>query len=160
MRRLTAEQLLDCQSQVLAAPARFNGYPLGTRAVQMAGALPERRGKKTDEEQFLAAFGKTTRLLPTECERSNEPTISQTFQLMSGPLVHELLTAKANRISALMEMQTEQAINEIFWTGLSRAPSEAEKSRFAEHLNNAKEKRAAWEDILWSVVNSKEFLFR
>ena len=121
-----------------------------------AGILPI----PEDVEQFLATFGKTPRLQPTECERSNEPAISQAFQLVSGPLLHEMLTAKSNRITALMELPLEQGVAEVFWTALSRAPTAAEKSRFLDHLNTTSSKRTGWEDILWSVINSKEFLFR
>src|SRR5439155_3155833 len=40
VRRLSAEQLLDCQSQVMGVPLRFDGYAAGVRAAQLAGARP------------------------------------------------------------------------------------------------------------------------
>src|ERR1044071_909793 len=69
LRRLTAEQLLDCQSEVTGAPTKFVGYPLGYRAAQLPGALPERKRdqKQTEVDTFLAEFGKPPRLLVSEC---------------------------------------------------------------------------------------------
>src|SRR5205814_1782437 len=43
VRRLSAEQLLDCQSEVIGVPVKFNGYPPGLRAAQLPGALAERK---------------------------------------------------------------------------------------------------------------------
>lgn len=164
VRRLSAEQLLDCQSQAIDAPVEYDGYPSGTRAVQLAGALPERRRgqERPDVVQFLAEFGKPPRLMPTECERSSEPAMGQAFQLMSGPVLHGLLSAKKNRLTGLLaeEHPPEARVRELFWATLSREPTGAELSGLTAHLKAADDPRSALEDILWSLVNSKEFIFR
>ena len=161
-RRLTAEQLLDCQSQVAGYQPRFVAYPPGTRAVQVAGALSEKNRGKSTVDTFLAEFGKPPRLLPSECERSSEPTMSQAFQLVSGPLVEEMITAKENRLSKLEEqkLSNQQMVEELYWAGLSRAPTETERTRLAQYIAGAENKRDALEDILWGIVNSKEFIYR
>jgi hypothetical protein len=164
VRRLTAEQLLDAQSHLAGTPIKFDGYPLGTRATQLPGALPEaRRGKgRVEAEQFLAEFGKPARLLPSECERSCEPTMAQAFQLISGPAVNELIEQKENRLGQLLASgkTDSQIIDELFWTALTRAPSPPESQKFTDLLAKTKNKRAALEDIAWGLANSKEFLFR
>ncbi len=164
LRRLTAEQLLDSQSRALAVPLDLAGYPTGTRAVQVAGSIPERRrgegNARTD--QFLASFGKPPRLLPSECERSCEPTMSQAFQLMNGPLLNEMLANKENFVGQLLASESTpgEKITALYWRTLSRAPSEAELTGLTAHLTKQSDPRAALEDILWSLLNSKEFLFR
>lgn len=165
VRRLTAEQLLDAQSQLAGAPVKFDGYPAGTRATQLPGALQEAkrgRGGKVDVDQFLAEFGKPARLLPSECERSCEPTMAQAFQLISGPAANELITRKENRLTELLDSQKPdaQVIEELFWTALTRAPSALESQKFWELLATSKNRRATLEDLAWSLANSKEFLFR
>jgi hypothetical protein len=164
VRRLTAEQLLDAQSHLAGAPVKFDGYPLGTRATQLPGALPEpKRGRgKVDADQFLAEFGKPPRLLPSECERSCEPTMSQAFQLISGPTANELLARKENRLDQLIASGKSDIaiIDDLFWTALTRAPSRAEAETLGKFLSAAQNRRAALEDIAWSLANSKEFLFR
>jgi hypothetical protein len=168
LRRLTAEQLLDAQSRVLGVPLDLAGYPAGTRAVQIAGSIPERRRGEgsVQAEQFLASFGKPPRLLPSECERSCEPTMGQAFQLMNGPLLNEMLAEKNNVVAELLasESNAEEKITSLYWRALARAPSETERTALAAHLMKSKgsndETRGALEDIVWSLLNSKEFLFR
>ncbi|HTG43564.1 MAG TPA: DUF1549 and DUF1553 domain-containing protein [Verrucomicrobiae bacterium] len=163
-RRLGAEQLLDCQGQVLGMPPHLIGYPAGTRAVQLAGALAERKRDqgKSEADQFLAMFGKPARLLPSECERSCEPTMGQAFQMMNGPLLNEMLSAPANVLGKLCagDVSNTDSLKALYWATLSRAPRSGELSTFETYLVKAKDRRAAFEDIAWSLLNSKEFLFR
>ena len=90
VRPLQAEQLLDALSGALGVPVRFNGYPAGTRAGQVAGVrlARELRQKPTEGELFLQRFGKPDRLLSCECERSEDATIGQAFQMLTGVLVN------------------------------------------------------------------------
>jgi hypothetical protein len=164
LRRLTAEQLLDSQSRALNVPLDLAGYPTGTRAVQLAGSIPERRRGEgnVQAEQFLASFGKPPRLLPSECERSCEPTMGQAFQLMNGPVLNEMLAKKENIISPLLASgsSVEEKITTLYWRTLSRAPTATELTALSTHLAKQSDSRAALEDIVWSLLNSKEFLFR
>lgn len=163
-RRLTAEQLVDCQSRALGQPVRLGGYPLGTRAVQMAGALPERRrgGDQLEVDQFFAIFGKPPRLLPTECERSCEPAMGQAFQMMNGPMLNELLASETNCFATLLASgrPDDEILDDLWWRCLSRAPAQAELAAAGKHLATSSDRRAALEDITWGLLNSKEFLFR
>ena len=163
-RRLTAEQMLDAQHEVTGVPAHFTGYPDGMRAGEIPGvaAVGQREGKSSTADQFLVSFGKPPRLLTTECERSSETTLSQAFQLISGPEINKLLTAPDNRLSRLIssEKSNDQIVTELYWTALTRAPSSSELNDAARHLTAAKERRQALEDITWALLNAKEFVLR
>lgn len=163
VRRLSAEQLVDCQNQVLAARSRFNGYPPGLRAAQLPGveAVRARDQKPSGSDQFLNLFGKPARLLSCECERSNEITMNQAFQLISGPGLHELLTQKENRLSALVASNhsREEMITELYWAALGRPPGAAELAGGVEQMNRSAP-RAGLEDVAWALLNAKEFLLR
>jgi hypothetical protein len=163
-RRLSAEQLLDTQHQVLGVPAKFSGYPAGLRAAQLPGGSPVRRNeiKMGGSEKFLAMFGKPARLLACECERSSETTLGQTFQLISSPEINSLLTEKNNRLTALLASgkSNVELVNELYWSALSRPPTAQEQSQAVALLEEANDKRAVVEDIAWALLNAKEFVLR
>jgi hypothetical protein len=164
VRRLGAEQLLDCQSQVTGVPLRFAGYPPGLRAAQLPGVRPESKGKRRANQldQFLELFGKPPRLITSDTERSCECNMGQAFQMISGPSINELLAAKENRVSRLVATgkSSREILAELFWTALTRAPSPEESDDLISSLESAKDRRAELEDILWGLLNSKDFVFR
>lgn len=164
VRRLTAEQIMDAQSQVIGVPLEFPGYPAGLRAAQVP-ALPTERRLRNDEDgmfQFMQVFGKPLRLIPSECERSCEPTMSQAFQMISGPLLNERIASPENRLGALLASQRSDrdTIEQLYWEALTRRPSASELTKSLAHVQGAKDRRAAFEDILWSLLNAKEFVLR
>jgi len=77
-------------------------------------------------------------------------------------LFHDILSAKGNRIEKIFkdELKPEGALEEVFLTALSRRPSSLETEKAKAILLISKNPRDGWEDILWGVVNSKEFLLR
>jgi hypothetical protein len=164
VRRLGAEQLLDCQSQVTGVPLRFAGYPAGLRAAQLPGVRPESKGKRraNQVDQFLEIFGKPPRLLATDTERSCECNLRQAFQLISGPTINELLAEKENRVESLLASgkSNRDILDEVFWTALTRAPRQEELDHLLSGLEAAKDRRTEFDDILWGLLNSKDFVFR
>jgi hypothetical protein len=86
----------------------------------------------------------------------------QAFQLLSGPLVRGLLTHPENRLARLLESGAPAAamVGDLYWTALGREPSPAELGASLAVVEAAGEARAGLEDVLWGLVNAKEFLFR
>ena len=164
VRRLGAEQLLDCQSQVIGIPLKFAGFPAGFRAAQLPGVRPESKGKRRSNQldQFLELFGKTPRLLATDTERSCECNLGQAFQLISGVTVNDMLAGQENRVGRLLAAgkSDSEILQELYWTALTRSPSSEELNQLLPLLHQAKDKRQEFDDILWALLNSKEFLFR
>ncbi len=162
-RRLNAEQLFDSLNQVFDVVPEWRGFPLGMRANQRPGPL-HGRGKAGAEsaDAFLAQFGKPPRQLSCECERSATTSLSQTFQLISGPVVTHVISDRGNvlRRLAKSELPAGQIVDELVWRTLCRAPSTVERDRMGEMLKAARDKREALEDIAWSLVNAKEFVLR
>ncbi|MBA4065866.1 MAG: hypothetical protein C0501_19535 [Isosphaera sp.] len=161
---LEAEQLLDALARVADVPVRFEGYPLGLRANQVP-APPQsgRRGVGDGMgERFLKVFGKPDRLLTCECERNDDPGLLQAFQLITGDLTNDLIRAPDNRVGRLLSAGKGDAeiLDEVYLAALCRPPAAAEGKKLLAYLGAAKDRRAAWEDVLWAVVNSKEFLLR
>ena len=165
LRRLTAEQMFDTLHQVAGVTAEFKGQPAGTRAAELPGARTEgRRGKRTQTtpDVFLAMFGKPPRLLTCECERSTDTSLGQAFFMLSGPAVNELLTRSDNRLGTLLDSgkPNRAVVEELYWTALTRPPSATELTKTLTHIEQAKDRRAGVEDVLWGLVNAKEFVLR
>jgi hypothetical protein len=162
LRRLTAEQLLDSQSLATGAPLKLKDERKGTRIAQTIEGRKFYKPLRSPEDKFLAAFGKPPRLVCSESERSNETTMSQVFQLLSGPVLNELLARPGNRLDELMarEADPRDIIQELYWATLARAARPAELESLAASLNSTDDQRAAFEDIQWALLNSKEFIFR
>ncbi|HWN95271.1 MAG TPA: DUF1549 and DUF1553 domain-containing protein [Methylomirabilota bacterium] len=163
-RRLTAEQLLDGQHTALDVPARFTGYPRGMRAGQLPGveAVRLRERRRSSSDTFLTLFGKPMRLLSCECERSSETTMSQAFNLVSGPEINGLLSSPDNRIHQMMTAgkSNQEIISDLYWWTLSRPPTQAESLEMLARADKAENRGKTFEDIAWALLNAKEFVFR
>jgi hypothetical protein len=151
---LTAEQLLDAICTVSEVPEKFTGLPLGTRATQ----LPD----GDVNHPFLKTFGQPARELACECERESDSNLAQALQLINGPTVNEKLRNSNNRIGRLLAKKTSdlEILNDLYLSTLSRLPTENDVKVSMEHIARAADKRKAWEDIHWALLNAKEFLFR
>ena len=161
-RRLSAEQLFDSIHGSLGTEPVLKDVPAGQRAAQLAGP---RNGRGSPDpmspEAFLVQFGRPKRELSCECERAGDSSIGQIFQFISGPVVAGALAAPNGlpaRLAAGQEVET--AVDELFWSLLTRAPSMDEARVMAALLASAKDRRAALEDIAWSLLNAKEFVLR
>lgn len=113
-------------------------------------------------EKFLKTFGKPDRLLTCECERNDDPGLLQAFQLITGELMNSLVRDADNRVGKMLSAGKTDAemLDEFYLAALSRPPSAVEAKKLLALLAAAKDRRAAWEDVLWALLNSKEFLLR
>ncbi|HWE38590.1 MAG TPA: DUF1549 and DUF1553 domain-containing protein [Isosphaeraceae bacterium] len=154
IRLLPAEVLLDAIGRALDRPEDFRGAPRGLRAAQLPGA---RMGG-----EFLKVFGKPDRLLTCECERSEATTLAQAFQLINGDAVRDRLTDPANRLGRLLDNGDDDAsiLDEFYLATLSRRPGAAERAAALAFVAKGADRRKAWEDVAWAIMNTKEFLLR
>jgi hypothetical protein len=154
VRLLPAEALLDAISEVLAVPERFTHAPKSLRASQLPGAATG--------GSFLKTFGKPDRLLTCECERSETTTLAQAFQMINGETVRKKLEETDNRIGRRLAsgVTDPDLLSEFYLAALARRPTEAEQKALTVHLGRARDRRRAWEDVVWAILNSKEFLLR
>lgn len=165
VRRLSAEQLFDSLFRGMGVPVKFEEFPKATRAAQIPGPLNGRRREASADGSyaFLAQFGQPPRLLACECERTDETTMGQSFSLISGPQVNNLLKRRDNILSRLLEPKSVSdaaAVDQLFWAILTRAPSDVETKSLVPMLSSARDRRAVLEDIAWSLINAKEFVLR
>jgi hypothetical protein len=153
-RRMSAEVLLDAIAQVAGVPTAFDGLPAGTRAIE----LPDESVGST----FLDAFGRPKRDTSCECERVSDASLSQSLMLLNSNDVQAKLSAPGSRAEQLTKDPRPDGakVAELFWAAFGRAPADRELATAGAHLaKHAGNKRAALEDIIWALVNAKEFQF-
>jgi hypothetical protein len=152
VKRLPAEVMLDALSDVTGVAEPFPGQPPGTRAVELwDNRLPS---------YFLEIFGRPERTSPCECGRSSEPTMAQALHLMNAPEIEARLTAPGSRVAKLVErgLKSQEIADELSLAALGRLPNPQER-RIAEDLFAAGPKQEAAADFLWTLLNSRDFLF-
>src|SRR5207248_1471152 len=151
---LTAEQLLDAICTVTEVPEKFPGLPLGTRATQ----LPDGE----INHPFLKTFGQPARELACECERESDSNLAQALQLINGPTINDKIRNPNNRLGQLLAAKKtdNEILYDLYLATLSRGPLPAEINAALGHVNKGADKRKAWEDVVWALLNTREFLFR
>lgn len=148
-----AEVLLDAISQVTGVPEQFNGWPEGYRAIQIwDNKLPS---------HFLQVFGRPMRQTVCACERGSEPSIAQALHLMNSETTSAKLEHRHGLCAKLAASDLSEAeiVEEIYLTALSRLPTDSERSLMMEALSASDNRRKAIEDLMWTVLNLKEFVF-
>jgi hypothetical protein len=152
VRRIRAETMLDCVSQVTETKNKFPGLPLGARAVQIADGATS--------TYFLTTFGRATRETVCSCEVKLEPTLSQSLHLLNGAAT----TAKiqqGNVVSGMLKANVppDQVIEELYVRCVSRPPTPKERTDLAKLVEAQPDKQKALEDVFWALLNTREFMF-
>ncbi len=130
IRRLRAEVLLDTLAQVTETPNKFQGLPLGARAVQIADG--------NTSTYFLTTFGRATRQTVCSCEVKMEPNLSQALHLLNGDAVHNRVRNGGVVRKMLKEKKDPGAIiDSLYFRCLSRAPTDTEKTRLLQALEGS-----------------------
>ncbi|MEM7013582.1 MAG: DUF1553 domain-containing protein, partial [Verrucomicrobiota bacterium] len=166
-RRMMAEVLHDTVAEITQVPTAFTNvgladgsnqkvefYEKGTRAIQLFDSAIR--------NYFLKTFGRNERAITCDCERSNQPSMVQVLHLSNGDTLNEKLRAEDGRIQQLLEMEADAVIEEAYLLALSRMPTEREREEFEAVFAEtpAEERRLATEDLFWSLMTSREFLFQ
>ena len=152
LRRLKAENLLDCISQVTETRDKFAGLPPGARAVQIANGATS--------TYFLTTFGRATRETVCSCEVKMEPTLSQALHLLNGNTVNAKIQ-EGGVVKQILQAEStaEGRIAALYLRCFSRMPETDELARLSPLLADDQDPERGLTDIFWALLNSREFLF-
>ena len=151
LRRLRAEVLLDVITQVTETKNKFQGLPLGAKAIQIAD------GRVSN--YFLSTFGRAKRETVCSCEVVMEPSLSQALHLLNGDVTNTRLK-QGKVIDKLLKegRNSGEIIENLYLRCYSRMPTEAEKANLQASLDQEDPDNGLM-DIFWALLNSKEFVF-
>ena len=158
-RRLPAEVVYDAMKQVTAGPdeqdkvrGNLRRRASGHLSMRMAGT------------HAMKVFGKPDRAINCDCERVNEPTLLQAIFTQNDPLLRMRL-ADSGWIIEIEEaeaggdrLNTTVLIDQVWLRTVGRLPTDAERERAVKHLAEAKSVAEGISDLLWVMMNSKEFM--
>jgi hypothetical protein len=153
-KRLPAEVLLDAVGDVTGVPEKFTGLPGGIRAVQLWDSQAQ--------HYFLKLFGRPARVTSCECERATGASIGQALHLMNSPELQEKLSHEGGTVARFVASQTpdESVVETLYLAAFSRQPTAEEHSEALQYLGaRGANRRQAIEDLVWSLLNSQEFVF-
>ena len=157
-RRMPAEVLLDALGSVTLSPESFAGVPKGFRASQ----LPN----ESFASYFLDVFGRPKRESVCECERTSEANLSQRLHLLNSSEIESKLSSATGRAAGWASEKDArpdgEKIVELYRLTVGRKPTDDEREVCLAHLakkREAKSLRQGYEDLIWTLLNAKEFLF-
>jgi hypothetical protein len=165
-KRLMAEVLHDAVAQVTQVPTIFktknpydqgdkgDAFPVGWRAVQLPDA--------NTDSYFTRVFGRPLREQTCECERTEEPNVTQALHIANGDTLNAKLRDATSVAAKVVESKrpVAQWLEDAYLAALGRRPTASETESVEKALAGAKdEKRAVVEDVLWALMSSREFIF-
>ena len=153
LKRLDAEVRFDMVCQVTGIPEKFDGVPAGPRAVQLWDSQVK--------HYFLTLFGRPVRASACECERVDSASVSQVLHILNSPQIHAKLEDDGGTLAKLVksEPDPEKIAEGLYLLTYSRPPTAEERSTIVAYLQKSPNLRKAVEDVVWSLMNTVEFLF-
>jgi hypothetical protein len=113
-------------------------------------------------DYFLSVFGKPQAESACECERSSEANLAQSLHLLNSTDIQNKIAVsggRAERLAADQDRTDSEKVAELYFWAYSRAPREEELKLVVDYIDKNPNKRAAYEDVVWALFNTKEFLF-
>jgi hypothetical protein len=157
-RRMSAEVLFDAVNLVADSPMPFGGLPQDRHAPKRAIMLPD----ESFPSYFLDVFGRPQRISACECERVSEANLAQALHLLNSDEIQNKLARAGGRPDVLAKDRRPDAekVEELFLWTFARKPTPQQRDTALAHIAKHKDnKKLAYENILWALLNTKEFIF-
>jgi hypothetical protein len=152
IRRIRAEVLLDCISQVTETQDKFPGLPRGARAVEIADG--------NTATFFLTTFGRASRTTVCSCEVKTDPNLSQALHLLNGDTLQTKIEQGGVVKKLLKQGDTpENILEDLYLRCFSRPPTSEESANLKKFFSDDAKTEPVLNDVFWSLLNAKEFVF-
>jgi hypothetical protein len=151
LKELSAPVFLDAVAQVTGVPDAFPGCAGGTRAVQLIGTRTP--------SYALDVLGRCSR--DTACDGGGRRGggLAQALHLINGPTLNAKLGQGIVTALLARNLTGREIIEELYLRALTRRPEPAELAEWERLLASAAKRADAIQDLLWTLLNSREFAF-
>ena len=108
---------------------------------------------------FNVAFGYD----PSSPREEVGSSVQQALAIMNAPFINQSINARrSDGLGAILRdnSDNEDVLVELYLKTLSRGPSSYETQTCLSYVRQVRDRNEAFEDILWSLINSTEFLHR
>ena len=112
----------------------------------------------------MKVFGKPDRSINCDCERVNEPTLLQAIFTQNDPLVR-MRIADSGWIIEIEDAEADgkqldepMLVNQVWLRTVGRYPGDEERNRAIQHLSSSDSLAEGIADLMWAMINTKEFL--
>lgn len=164
LRRLPAEVLVDTLNHATGGAETYPPdlyLPAGSRALEVAGGAGSERAPASLRYAFQI-LGRPMRMPDgqCDCERDSKPTIVQTLYLTNHPVLQQKIAAPKGRVAQIVGAVAGEGerIDELYLWTLSRPPTADERRTCIQYVKESSAPQRGLEDVLWSLLNTKEFL--
>jgi hypothetical protein len=109
------------------------------------------------------AFGQPSRQSSCTCERQSQPSLTQALQLSNSQTVENRLKNGGGQFVQSLVQQTksdDEIIEKLYLAALCRRPKEIELQRAKQFIAARPDRGTSLEDVAWSILNLREFVFR
>ncbi len=162
VRRLDAEVLIDAVCQITGTgeiyysqiPEPYTFIPPQDRTITLAD------GSITSA--FLTLFGRPSRDTGYLSERNNEMSLMQRLHFLNSSHIQNKIY-KSQPVKRIIRNNPDDVrlVRQVYITVMSRTPAEEEQAAALEYIKNSGLSREnAICDIIWALMNTKEFMFR
>jgi hypothetical protein len=158
IRPMMAEVVVDVLNTALGVQERFGAeVKPGAKAVEVGASLLL---QNQPLNYTFRIFGRPPRTAACDCERAMEPALPQKLYLMTDTNVLDKIKSPQGRLQQLLKnnLTDDQILEEMFLATLSRLPTDSDRNTFAEHRQRVQDRNAAFTDVLWALINTREFI--
>ncbi len=163
LRRLPAEVLVDALNQATATREDFDmkyyHWPSELRTVDLP-YMP-RNGFVTF---LLEQFGRPPRNSSVQCDcaRQTDASLLQVLSLANHPRIRQKIAEPGGRVAQVMQQSADadEGIRQLYLSTLSRLPDDSEAALCREHVAAAESPEKGLQAVLWSLLNTREFLLQ
>jgi hypothetical protein len=147
LKELPAAVFADAVAQVTGVPDVFADYPAGTRAVQLISpATPS---------PALDVLGRCERKRACDGSSRTGGGLAQALHLINGSTINDKL--RAGLAAKLPARTNRETIETLYLRAFARFPAQEEFAAWDTALPSGEGRAEAVADLLWTVLNSREF---